>query len=340
MKKLLAILLITLLTMGVVTGCGSEKAEDSQTQKEEKDGKIVIAGIYKALDQVWFIDESTAAKEEALKLGADDMLLIDAKMNPDTYLAALDNVISQGVDGILVCVPDQQLSKATVDRAKNAGIPIIAVDDALQDQDGKLLAPWVGIDSYDIGKTIGNFMVDYVKENETMEDVNKTGVLLLTMDTVSSCVPRTKGQLDAWNEKMPDFPKENIFTSDYNGETAKGFDAAAAVITANPNIKTWLVMAPNDEGSVGATRALEQAGLDKESVAIGLGGHLSKGEFEREYSAFKASAYINSFDVGRTSAKEMIEHVKDGKEIPERQVVSAKMVTKENYKEIMKDALQ
>lgn len=62
--------------------------------------------------QVWFIDESNAAKAKAIEMGVKDMIMADARMNPDTYLAALDNMIAQGVDGLLICVPDQKLSTA------------------------------------------------------------------------------------------------------------------------------------------------------------------------------------------------------------------------------------
>lgn len=347
MKKAIVLVLAFALMITLFAGCGAKEAQAPTEQEQEtkteqkadvpKEGKkdIVLAGIYKALDQVWFIDEGNAARETAIKMGAKEMLLIDAKMNPDTYLSALDNVITQGVDGLLVCVPDQKLSKATVDKYKAAGIPVIACDDALQDENGNFLAPFVGIDAKQIGRDMAKWTVEYVKENGKLADPETTGLLLLTMDTVSSCVPRTEGQLEVWKEELPDFPEENIFKSDYNGETEKGFNAAAGTITANPQIKTWIVMTPNDEGAAGATRALEQANLDKDAVVVGLGGYLAKGEFKKDYSCFVASAFIDAVDVGSTSAKEMMEYLLEGKEIPQDYRISAKMVTKENYKEVM-----
>ena len=47
------------------------------------------------------------------------------------------------------------MSQAVVDKAEEAGIPIVAADDALQDTDGNLLAPWVGINAYAIGEANG-----------------------------------------------------------------------------------------------------------------------------------------------------------------------------------------
>jgi len=317
-----------------------ETNETKETTEEPEKKDIVIAGIYKALDQVWFQDEGNAARKTALEMGAKEVLLIDAKMNPDTYLSALDNVISQGVDGILVCVPDQKLSKATIDKCKAANIPVIACDDALQDEDGNFLAPFVGIDSKMIGKDMAKWTIDYINKNNFIKDVESTGLLLLTMDTVSSCVPRTEGQFEVWQEQMKDFPEKNIFRSDYNGETEKAFNSAAGVFTANPQIKSWIIMTPNDEGAVGATRALEQAGLADDSIVVGLGAYLAKGEFVKEKSALIASAFIDANDVGATSAKYIMEYILSGKEIPADYRISAKMVTKENYKEIMGKAAE
>jgi len=138
--------------------------------------------------------------------------------------------------------------------------------------------------------------------------------------------------------KSSDWKKENTFKSDYNGEQDKAYNAAAGIFTANPKIKKWIVMTPNDEGAAGATRALEAAGLDKDSVVCGIGGYLAKLEFAKaEPSAFKATAFINYVDVGAYSAENMMKFLNDGVEIPMEFKTPAVMITKDNYKEIMKD---
>lgn len=353
MKKALSLILASMLAMSLF-GCGAQPSEsssvaepvapsssaaapsESSSEPAAPAEDIIIAGIYKAGDQQWFIGEGEAAKQKCIEMGAKDFMFIDAKMNPDTYLQALDNAITQGVSGILVCVPDQKLSQVTVDKCKEAGIPVIAADDQLLDENGEMIAPWVGIDGFAIGQAVGEWTANYAKENNmTGED---TAVLYLTMDQVSSCVPRTEGQVDSWGKVFPDWPAERTFRSDYNGEQDKAYNAAAGVFTANPSIKKWIVMTPNDEGAAGATRALEAAGLDKESVVCGIGGYLAKLEFAKEEeSAFKATAFINYVDVGAYSAENMMNYLLNGTEIPWEFKTPAVMITKENYKEIMKD---
>jgi len=224
-----------------------------------------------------------------------------------------------------------------VNKLKEANIPVIAVDDALQNESGKKIAPWVGIDGEKIGQANGEWMAKYAVDNKLDTD-NEAAVLILTMDTVSSCVPRTVGELEKFKEVLPNYSDSKIFKADYDGTTDKGFNAAAAIITAHPEIKKWMVMGANEEGTVGAVRALEQAGLDKNSCVVGLGGYLAKDEFKKSYSAMKAATYFSSNDIGGTSVKELMDNIQNKTEIPEVKAVDAVIVTKDNYEKVMGDA--
>lgn len=351
MKKSLAFVLSILMLLTVMVGCnnGSSPSEapatgapatdtppGTEAPAEPEGDEITIAGIYKSGDQQWFIGEGEAAKQKCLEMGAAEFTYVDVKLDPNLYLQAIDEAITKGVDGILTCPPDQKMSKQVVDMCAEAGIPVIACDDALQDENGEFLAPFVGIDAYAIGKAVGEWTADYVEENEmTGDDV---GVLYLTANTVSSCVPRTEGEMEVWAERFPDWPAEQTFEADYTGPQDEAFNQAAAIFTANPQIAKWVIMTINDEGAAGATRALEQAGLDKDAVVVGIGGYLAKLEFQKEGgSAFKATAFINYVDVGAISAERLMTYLIDGGEIPMDTRTPAVMITADNYIEIMKD---
>jgi len=258
-------------------------------------------------------------------------------MSPEEYLKAIDNAIANKATGIVTCIPDQTLSQAVVDKLQEAKIPVVAADDALQDADGKKLVPWVGINAYVIGEANGEWLANYAKENNLVTDP-EVGLLILTMDTVSSCVPRAEGEYNKFTELLPEFDKSKIFKSDYDGTTEKGNIAASAIFTAHPEIKKWLVTGANEEGTIGAVRALESIGLDKDACVVGLGGYLAKDEFKKEGgSAMKAASYFSSDAVGTTSVKILLDIIA-GKEVPMETAVDAIMVTPENYVEVMGDA--
>ena len=344
-KKVMSIFAVVAMVGTMMVGCSAPAeeapAEDAATEEEapaeeaEASGDLVVYGIYKAGDQAWFIDEGAAA-QAAVEAAGGEFVYVDAKMNPEEYLKAIDNAIANKASGIVTCIPDQTMSQAVVDKCKEAGMPIVSADDALQDANGEKLAPWVGIDGYVIGEANAEWIAEYVKANDMAKD-EETAMLIMTMDTVSSCVPRTEGEYDKFTELVPEFDTAKIFKADYDGTTDKGNTAAAAVITANPQIKKWIVTGANEEGTIGALRALESAGLDKDACVVGLGAYMAKDEWNNkgaDGTAMKAAAYFSSESVGAGSIEVLFDLI-DGKEVPESTAVDAVVVTPENYKDVM-----
>ena len=327
MKKLVSALLAAAMVTGL--SAGTAFADDAD--------KLLVYGIYKAGDQTWFIDEGEAAKNAVEALGGE-FVYVDAKMNPEEYLKAIDNAVANQATGIVTCIPDQTLSQAALDAAGD--IPMVAADDALEDADGNKLAPWVGINAYVIGEANGEWLANYAKDNDLL-DKEDTGVLIMTMDTVSSCVPRAEGEFAKFTELCPDFPEDRIFFADYDGTTDKGNTASAAVCTANPQIKTWLVTGANEEGTIGACRALETQGLDADACVVGLGAYMAKDEWNdkgAEGTCMKAAAYFSSLQVGEGSVNVLMQLI-NGEEPALETAVDAIVVTPEDYKEVMgKDA--
>ncbi len=342
MKKALSLILAVAMAVTAFTGCSSAPsssaaasaaAPSEAASATSKSAKLTVYGIYKAGDQTWFIDEGKAA-QKAVEAAGGEFIYVDAKMSPEEYLKAIDNAIANKASGVVTCIPDQTMSQSVVDKLSAANIPVIAADDALQDGSGKKIAPWVGIDAYKIGEANGKWLAEYANKN-SLAAKSDVGLLIMTMDTVSSCVPRAKGEEDAFVKNCADFNKSRIFKADYDGTTDKGNTAASAVFTAHPEIKTWLVTGANEEGTVGACRALESAGLDKNACVVGLGAYLAKDEFKKANgSPMKAATYFSSDSVGAGSVQVLLDKI-SGKEVQQETAVSAEIVTSENYKQVM-----
>lgn len=173
-----------------------------------------------------------------------------------------------------------------------------------------------------------------MNDNDLFGD--EVGYMILTMDTVSSVVPRTEGQFNKFTELAPDFDTDKIFRGDYDGTTDLGYQAASSLITAHPEIKTWLVTTGNEEGAVGALRAIEEAGLQDTSVVIGLGGYLAKDEWNNngDNTAMKAATYFSAQQIGAGSIEVLFDLI-EGKDVTMETAVEAVIVTPENYKEVM-----
>jgi len=201
------------------------------------------------------------------------------------------------------------------------------------------------LDAYKVGLGIGEYLGNYYNQNNLHANYARTAFMLMDMPEVSSCVPRTDGARDKFMELVPQFERSKIIRVAYNGTTDMGFNVAAATITANPQYTNWIVMAPNDEGAQGATRALEQANLDRNTTVAGVGGYLAKDEFKKDYSAFKATAYIDPVLDGTIAANAAMDWYEFGR-VPYEEYkkpgdaygvypFSATMIDRTNFRQIM-----
>jgi L-arabinose transport system substrate-binding protein len=345
-KKILAVAVMVLMLTSVFVGCN--KTENAQTGTpdktvektaqvtENKDLTFVI--MVKRADEPWFQVESKGFEDAANAKGVK-AIMMDNKMDPNAFLTNIDNAIAQKVAGIAVCIPDQKMSKAAVDKAKAAGIPIIAVDDSLIDEAGNALAPYVGMDAKKIGIQVGEWLAEEVNKAGWMKDSSKkVGIAAMTYDQVSVIKDRTDGSRQALLEKCEGLKAEQIFEANYKNTDAVGsLEAMQGLITSHPEITNWIIYAGNDEGVVGAVRALEQAGKDKDAIGCGLGAGLAKGEFEKEKAtAFKASVAISSADHGKICLDLLYDYAVNKTEIPMVTNSSGTIVTRDNYKEVLK----
>ena len=326
MKKILALVLVAMLAIG---GCAFAEA----LHDKNGDGKLVVYGIYKAGDQTWFINEGDAARKTVEAAGGE-FYYEDCLMDGSKMLDAIDRAYANGADGIVICTPDQTMSQNVVDKCNEYGIAVVAADDALE-VNGEKIAPWVGIVGYDIGSSCAEWLCDYMAEKNLVED-ETCGVLIMTMSTVSSCVPRTDGEYDVLISRFPAFTDNGngrLFYADYDGTTEKGNTASAAIITGNPQITKWMVMGANEEGVIGCVRALETNGVDAESACVGMGAYMVVEEYEKG-SALRAAPFFSDVAIGTYSVNTLFDVI-DGNEVEMETAVPAEITTPENYHEIL-----
>ena len=100
------------------------------------------------------------------------------------------------------------------------------------------------MDAYVVGESQGEWMGNYVVSNNLSND-DASMYLCLTMETVSSCLPRSEGAYDKFRKVAPDFSEDKIIKADYDGTSELAYDVVAATVTANPQITKWVITAPN-----------------------------------------------------------------------------------------------
>src|SRR5512136_1185117 len=151
MKKLVVTLLVGLFLLSLL---GSAMAAD----------KIKIGFLVKQPDEPWFQDEWKYAQEAADKLGFE--LIKIGATDGEKVLNGIDNLAAQKAQGFVICTPDVKLGPAIVAKAKAAGLKVMSVDDRFIGADGKPMedVPHMGISAFNIGKGVGQALVDEAKK--------------------------------------------------------------------------------------------------------------------------------------------------------------------------------
>jgi L-arabinose transport system substrate-binding protein len=315
MKKLLTILLSLLMLLAMV-GCTSNGGSG---EEEGEKTHYNFYTIYK-VDGEYFLEEAAGIKmtiqEYADERGFTfDLHYIGCDSDPEKCMTMIDTAIADKADAIFVCPPDQGMSEAIVEKCNEAGVLVVSVDDPLIDGEGKKIAPWFGIDAYNIGYASGTWMANYAIENNLVDDPT-CGLLYTTMETVTSCVPRTDGEEAAWADIIGDKMADRTFYSDSIGTQQTLYDTTSAIYAAHPEITKWLILTTS-EAVIGAAAALEDAGLDKDACISSLGcSSTYKYWQEGQYLCIKHCSYFSGPKVGQAAATAVMDYLLDGKEMP------------------------
>lgn len=267
-----------------------------------------------------------------------EVVTLDNQFDPNVMSANLDNAIAEGASGILMVVPDQQLGAGVIEKARAAGIPLIAIDDSITDADGQP-APFVGMNTAQIGTDVGTMLAGFANDRDWFdpEDPSSLKVAALTFSTLDVCNQRTDASKAAILAGLPGLSEDAIIAQDYEGaNTDGGLQAMQGLLTSTPDAKHWLVYSCNEEGVVGAVRALEAAGKDGDACGVGLGdGALAKIEMiEKQSAGYCGSLYVDSRKHGAVGVQAIYDFVVNGTEIPLEQLQDGTQVTAENAAEV------
>jgi L-arabinose transport system substrate-binding protein len=316
---------LTALSITAVLAVGAPAAaQDAEPLK--------LAYLTKHLDNPWFISETGGARELATELGID-LTVQDLQFDANLALTAMDTVIAAGTQGIIMVVPEQTIGPAVMEKAAAAGIPLIVVDDPIVDAAGNA-APFVGFASSAVGAQVGEQAAQQFLA--TGWDPATTRVASIELQTLTVCMDRTNGAIEAFTAAVPDFPAENIINVPYDGTLAGATPVMADTLTANPGVTNWILWSCNDDGVLGAIRSLEAAGIPAENATgVGLGAHLACDEWAKETpTSFDSAVFLNAANHGKAAVQLMHDHLVDGAEIPAETIIPGPVVTEESHDDL------
>lgn len=310
---------------------GQESSGGSGGKTQKKSGTIQIAYLQKQGDQQYFVDEADGAKAMAQQLGDVKITVVNLGLDANKAISALDQAIANGANGVAIVVPDQQIGPQVIDRAKQANIPLIASDDSIKSGTGEV-NPFVGFDGHAMGNEVGKKAAElYKSAGWTAAD---TRIIAAYKQDLSVCGDRVDGAAETFGQGVGSGVPQTVKVGTDNSPT-DAQNKVGAVITANRDVKHWVVWGCNDENVTGAVTALQNAGkAPADIIGVGLGAYLSCKDWQAgQNTGNKASLFIDGKEVGASAVKVLVESIRNGAALPPKTIAKTTMVDKDNWKQ-------
>ena len=206
--------------------------------------------------------------------------MFSADSDREKMISIIELAAMQGFDGFIVaCMPD------ILDRASevlyDTGIPWIGFANTFI-VDGKTVAPNVTLNQYDCGRKCMEWMIENAESYWGVDPStlgSKLGMVDVTYSVSEDFIARQNGSVDLFKSS---FPNSTAFPTDVVALGLAGpavisaeaaYDLVAATVSANPEIEYWLVTGGAETYSIGAARALENAGKTTANALVCTVGH-------------------------------------------------------------------
>lgn len=250
MKRVLTAML-GIATAGVLAACGSGPAPSSGSGEGGGGGQITMGFSQVGAESGWRTANTTSI-QDAAKAADVNLKFSDANGEQENQISAIRSFVQQRVSVIAFSPVVRTGWDAVLLEAKNAGIPVILTDRAVDTQEKDVYKTFLGADFVQEGKWAGEWTV-----KEYASAPGPVNIVQLEGTTGSDpALERSTGFADAIKAN----PNLKVIASQTGDFTRSGGkQVMEAFLKANPKID--MVFAQNDDMALGAVEAIEAAGL-------------------------------------------------------------------------------
>ena len=306
-KKLITTISILLVFVIALAGCTQPAAPKKYT-----------IGVSAAdLSNPYFVALVDGIKAKAEELGNVTVIVEDPKQDPAKQLSAVENFVTQNVDGIIMIPFDlTAANEALADVFKEGKIKILSQSGAIDNANTNVAAR-----DYDMGYALGVAAGKYI----AAELGGEAEIGMLNYPSLANIIEREQGIVDGIKEHAPN---AKVVATAQGGTPDAGTAAAETWLQSNPNMS--VIVSINDAGALGALAAVEGAPGVNEKFFIGGVDALDQALSEiKKDGYYKATVDNTPFDNGKLDLEIMMKML-NGETVDKNYNVQVKAVTKEN----------
>ena len=289
--------------LGAVALAMSLAAGSAQAQK-----KFVLGAAYQGLSRPINVAGQDGARKGAKEAGVE-LRETDAQDKFDKQLNDVQDLISQGVDGLLIWPADSGAAIAFIRMAKNAGIPVVAVNTPFGTPDpANPLKPADGLAGFVTWSDLDAGRFSAMSVNEYYAGTKKP-IQIAVLEGRSGYVS-VRLRRELFDKTLTDLglPFKIVGAQPGDWTQEKGEAVCQNFIAANPELDAIYSM--SDEMSVGCSRAVKAAGSNVNIFSVA--GSAKGLDLIRNGSMISTVCHQPA-DNGYLAVKAMIDILKGGK---------------------------
>lgn len=334
-KKILSIMMVISMTGALLTGCGSsqpsadaaqtevveaEKGEESTepeaevTEAAETEGNFNYTFVSPLVSHEYWMEVDEGIQAEAEATGVNVNTIGETKVDVDAMVKYIDSAIASKVDGIITMALSPSAIGPAIDRAKDAGIPVILVD---TDAPESKRDAYVGTSNYDAGKAAGEAMIEATGGNAQIGIIRGTEGQETDND-----------RIDGFQDAIADEAGMKVIDiQSCNSDMLTGTQKAQDMLKAYPEMNA--IFGSEGTGAVAAGKILVEQGKEGQVTVIGFDDTEECLDYIRQGVVHGTIAQKPNY-MGKT-AVDMLNDINSGKQLEETLIDSGvTLVTKDN----------
>lgn len=252
-------------------------------------------------------------------------LSADGQDDINKQVAAVEDLITKGVDALLLNPKDPDALVGVTKLAKAAGIPVFIIDSSISPTadyvttiqsnnlaNGELAGEWL---VQKMGKTKMNIALLSGNAGNPVGRTRKQGLL----QGITEEQLRTQGKIDL-----------NVKTQAYTDWTyAGGLKAMEDILVAHPDIN--VVITESDVCVLGAIKAIAQAGkTDDILIVAGADGQKEAIKYIMDTDFYGCTAMNSPVQIGKNAVKCAVQFMNGKKDFPKKSYTAPLLITKKN----------
>jgi simple sugar transport system substrate-binding protein len=260
-------------------------------------------------ESAWRTANSDSIKAEAAKRGIT-LRFSDAQNKQENQIKALRSFVAQGVDVIAFSPVVETGWEPVLREIKQAGIPVVLTDRAVDVSDPSLYACFIGSDFVEEGRRAARWLAKATGGKATIAE-------LVGTPGSAPAIDRKRG----FEEILAGYPDMKIVLSQSGDFTrAKGQEVMEAFLKSPEGRNVNALFAHNDDMALGAIQAIEAAGLrpGKDITIVSIDG--VRDAFQAMVDG-KLNCTVECNPLLGPQLFDVVEAVAAGKPVPRRIVV-------------------